>query len=309
MRSLILKLVIFLVPIALCMGYLEFRLARAPNSYSLSKTQFEANSATIEVLVMGSSHSVYGINPRFFEVKGFNLSSVDQDIYYDAKLLADHVPALKKLKLVILPISYFSFEFFLGASIEEWRQILYARTWNIPFHNPLPVFDGKQYSYFALYGRDQVRKWLADDFSVETAIDSNGWWTSNDVADANAVSTISGKARVEFHHSGMHPEFIAENIALLEGALQLLKSRGIQVVFLTTPVAKTYSDNIDPARYQRMQNHLRALSAKYDVPYFNYFYDARFDQIDFSDNDHLNSTGAEKFSKIINTEIILPRLR
>ncbi len=43
---------------------------------------------------------------------------------------------------------------------------------------------------------------------------------------------------------------------------------------------------------------------KYNLGYYNYLKDDRFSAEDFFDSDHLNTRGAEKFSRLLRDEII-----
>ena len=85
MRKLFIRLVIFALPFLVFASYLEYRLAGVPTSYSQKRYYLESQKNEIEVLSLGSSHGM-GINPAYFSVKGYNLSNVSQDIYYDVSL-------------------------------------------------------------------------------------------------------------------------------------------------------------------------------------------------------------------------------
>jgi hypothetical protein len=78
----------------------------------------------------------------------------------------------------------------------------------------------------------------------------------------------------------------------------------VEVVFITTPVLPTYYKFIDREIERKNTLAINGLCNKYSCKYFNYFRDDRFTEKDFYDNDHLNFIGAEKFSGIINDEII-----
>ena len=52
-----------------------------------------------------------------------------------------------------------------------------------------------------------------------------------------------------------------------------------------------------------MQDEINRLTLKYNIAYFNFLKDARFNAPDFHSIDHVNNLGAEKFSRILN-EII-----
>jgi hypothetical protein len=53
-----------------------------------------------------------------------------------------------------------------------------------------------------------------------------------------------------------------------------------------------------------MQETIKQITEKYGVPYFNYLRDDRFTEEDFVNSDHLNNKGAEKFSYILNEDVV-----
>lgn len=80
-------------------------------------------------------------------------------------------------------------------------------------------------------------------------------------------------------------------------------------MLVTTPTYKTYFEKINKKRWGDTLEKLGYFQTKYDIQYFNYLTDQRFSIKDFQDNDHLNSRGAEKFSTIINNEILKRNIR
>ncbi len=73
---------------------------------------------------------------------------------------------------------------------------------------------------------------------------------------------------------------------------------------ITTPTYKTYYKFINPLTEEKNLETIKTICKKYDCAYHDYFRDSRFNLMDFSDNDHLNSNGAKKFTEIINKDII-----
>ena len=120
-----------MTPLLILLGYTEYRLAQVPNSYNTKRRLLESKIEQIEIISLGSSHAYRGINPNFWEVLGFNLANSNQSLYYDYRLMSKYVDKMKNLKLVIVPVSYFSLETQLGETIEDWRSFYYFRFWGI----------------------------------------------------------------------------------------------------------------------------------------------------------------------------------
>jgi hypothetical protein len=115
------KLLIFLIPIFIILGFFELGLRGIPNSYNTKRAYYENQLDTIEILVLGSSQALEGINPEFFERKGFNLSNVSQSFYYDSQLTLKYIDQMKRLKCVIITVSYFSLWYQIYDIKESWR--------------------------------------------------------------------------------------------------------------------------------------------------------------------------------------------
>ena len=87
MNKFITKLIIFCLPILLGTLVLEVLLRNIPNDYSQKKEYLDENSSEIETLILGSSHSFYGLNPKYFSSKTFNASHISQSLNYDYKII------------------------------------------------------------------------------------------------------------------------------------------------------------------------------------------------------------------------------
>lgn len=275
------------------------------DSYKLKRDYLESQLNEVEVLSMGSSHG-QSINPAYFSLKGFNLSNPSQDLYYDVHLANKYIDKMPELKLLIIPISYFSFESQLDNSPENSRLFPYLITWGIPPEN----FSAFLNDNFLLFVDAEVKNFVQNGFvnNATPKMDQDGWMQlSGALQDSPSFYDTydkQGQERVKFQDSSMYPEQIPENMKILSNLIEDCQSRQIKIVLITTPGLHFYYDHMDPIRYQRMQDNLNSLKVRYEIPYFNYLKDPRFVPSDFANQDHLNTKGAEKFSKILDVEII-----
>ena len=81
MRQFIIKSLIFISPFILLVAWWECRLVRIPNSYNTKVRLIEYAAPACEVLVLGTSHEYWGINPSFFTQKGFNMANNSLYLY------------------------------------------------------------------------------------------------------------------------------------------------------------------------------------------------------------------------------------
>ena len=286
----------------------EISLARIPNSFNKKARLIESAAPDCEVLVLGSSHAYYGINPSFFTQKGFSMANSSQSLYYDTEITAHYLPRLPKLKCAVFPVSYFSLEGHrLALGIESYRCPFYYRFYHLPAEIWIDNIDIRNFSMIALYGLTDSIRFLKRRFRVDLQPQTNNGW-AEEPPDKNHknISDEKGKTRAEFHTAGMTQTNIDYNRALLVKAIRLCKIAGVVPVLITTPVYHTYRDHMDRNRYERMQKVVYSLCSETGARYFNYLDDHRFDVDDFYDNDHLSTHGAEKFSKILDQEILQP---
>lgn len=107
MKSFLRKLSWSLIPILLGWLALESFYRFIPNNYTEKQKQILQNYDS-EVLILGNSHSFYGINPLSFNQKAYNFSNISQSLYFDELLLEKNITHFNNLKYVVLTIDYFT---------------------------------------------------------------------------------------------------------------------------------------------------------------------------------------------------------
>ena len=304
--KLLTKLFIILVIVSALIIYCEVRLRQISNSYSEKRTYLETKLDSIQVLILGSSHAYFGINPDNLELKGYNLAGVSQSLYYDEELTRKYTDRLPKLRIVLISISYFSlwYELYLN-NIEGWRDYFYYHFWDIKLDKP-QCFDLKQISFIDLYGTSYSQNAFRKNFKVvinDYNASENGWYGADPDIKLD-TSEDAAKKIITFYNSLMHEDLLVKNEQYLETIVSELTKKKIIPVLITTPVYKSFSNLMDHGRTEVTDEFVRSICRKYHCDYFDYLKDSRFDISDFDNADHLNKKGAEKFSKIINEDII-----
>lgn len=304
MKKLIFKIILLVSPFAFILIFVEHRLRGIPNTYLNSKTELEKRHNEIEILITGASHAQSGIAPQFLSHPAFNLANGSQSLYYDTQLITKYTGALPKLKLVIFTISYHSLESQLKNSMERWRGGFYKQVFGIRREDEGGEFQLADYSYIGLYSPKLAYRQVLEDLLKKNKSTEEVTERAVKAANQGDISPEFGKRRVKLHETEMRENSVTANVEALEQACRLLKERNVMVAFITIPAHHTYSDNIQPEKYQRMQEIIKQLSKKNKTEYFNYMFDTRFTEEDFINSDHLSETGAEKFTKIIDQEIV-----
>lgn len=306
-KKFIVRFLIFISPLAIFLFFIETNLRRIDNSYTFKKRNFEKVVDSVELLILGDSHSYYGVDPEYLSLKSYNLANASQSFFYDKEITFKFLPRITKLKMVMIPVNYFSFYYRMMDMSENWRDFAYEKFWDIRYPG-LSWWDSRNYSYLMMYSPERTLSFMKVGFktNLTEGIEFNGHFRKDTIGNLAVLNDDVGRMIQKTHQGMINFRLEKENVGYLSELLDTLQKRNIKVVLFTTPVASTYSKFCDPSILSRNHTLISQIANKYDCVYKNYFTDSRFSFNDFGDNDHLNFLGAKKFSSILNRETILP---
>ena len=152
-----------LLPALLFLTAYEIAYRNIPNSYSLKKEYLDRSADSIDILILGSSHAFYGVNPEYFSLKAFNAANVSQSFDYDARIYNAYFKGEPYPDYLILSVSAFSFWERLESTDEHWRSRKYSiymgfgswRDWFSPDGYEFQLGDRTVLGYYVL-GKDFV---------------------------------------------------------------------------------------------------------------------------------------------------------
>jgi len=289
---------IFFGPILFAFVLIEAYVWTAPNSYSLKKSHLREQSGKTEVLVLGSSRSLAGINPEYFSLAGFNLANVAQTFFYDKELFLRNSADWSGLKCVLIESSYFSLGHELSDSADYCRDYYYYYFWGIR-HPDLKI--GSRALNCAVLATPA--KVILPLFGNAPAADirENGW---EPFGDSRPLTAEIAKKRIAENEIIIKSDNYPKNIGYLKELLVGLKERGIGVAIVDLPVHASYYQLMKSDIDGKNRDIFGELCRSYGCGIFDFARDARFGDSDFGDSDHLNPAGAEKLSRIIDKEVL-----
>lgn len=149
MKRFIIQIIVYLlIPFAGLMGISEYCMRQVPNDYKYKNDWLCSNAKKVEIYVLGSSHTYYGIEPSRFRLSAFNGAHVSQGLKYDLFLLQKFEQSMDSLRWVILPISYFTLTSKgLENGQEKWRIKNYTIYYDCPYHKFEPEFALESYKF------------------------------------------------------------------------------------------------------------------------------------------------------------------
>jgi hypothetical protein len=301
MNQFIKRTLFFSIPVIVCIAIMELLLRNIPNDYSYKKNYLDQHSYQIETLFLGSSHSLYAVNPEYLNSNSFNAAHVAQSLDYDVEILKKYANQMDKLKYIIVPIDYFSLYNRLETGVEYWRiknyTIYYGFDKSSGFVENLELLNGKwSENSFRVY------KYLWKKKS-EISCNQRGWGTNYNSKNKQDLF-VTAKAAAK-RHAKKSISFFDENVKIVDEIISIAKSKNVKVIFYTCPAYKTYVSQLNQEQLQKTILTIKGIqNLNTNVFYYNFLNDAKFTAKDFYDADHLNEIGAEKFSKKMDSIII-----
>ncbi|WP_339626865.1 hypothetical protein [uncultured Winogradskyella sp.] len=300
MKGFIKSIILFLIPIVVLAISLETIIRHIPNSYELKSEYLENNAERIETLILGSSHSFYGINPKYFTAPAFNMSNVSQSPDVDLAILKSYEHQLTNLKTVVIRLSYDTLFEQLKLSPEDWRLKDYKLYTNVDLDYTL-----KHNSEVLAIGLKQSLEVLKNEYFNNMPLlncDSLGFGKVKSQLkkiDLDNAGRIAAK-----RHTISSWYLLHKNSEVFKKIIEHCNQRHIKVLVVTPPAYKSYVNNLNTNQVDKMVETGISLGEKYEnCSYHNFMTRLNLIHSDFYDADHLNSTGAKKFSLILNSLI------
>jgi hypothetical protein len=299
MKKFFIKILIFLCPLVIGTLWLEHGLSKVINKLSKKRSDLEARADSVKVLVLGTSEALRGINPNYFSLEGYNMANDGQSLFFDKEITLKFFDKLTSLKYVFITVSYFS----LWHQVNDDDAIGYYLFWNIRYPDLSP-FNIRLYSKILFYNNQNAWGYALKNFKVDSAVGmSDGWLgytTDMPITDSFAIKRLAVMNNIFIKN-----EDFSANCQYLHELVGVLTKRHIKAVFIIPPFTSVFMKYADKKRFDNTDSVLKSISTIYRCSYINYLGDKRFTNADFRDVDHLNLQGSKKFSKILNTEILM----
>jgi len=307
MKRFVSKTIYLSLPILVVAIIMEILLRNIPNDYLFKKEYLDKNSSQIETLILGNSHSFYGLDPLYFTSNTFNASHISQSLNYDFEILKKYQDKLNNLETIILPVSYFTFIGKLEASAESWRVKNYNIYYGMQSSKSLIDYSEVLSNQFNLNIMRLINHYMHGRTTVTCT--QLGWGTSYNSKNAQSL-VETGEIAVMRHtrydtESEDYQEIFNENIRILHSIIQWCHENNVKILLLTLPAFETYIQHLNLHQLNTTIKITNEICSKYDnCIYENMLSDTNFVAADFYDADHLSEIGAAKLSKRINNDII-----
>jgi hypothetical protein len=318
-RTLIAKVLLLALPLVVILGYFEYRLSLLNSIYFYKRILLERQIDSIEVLVNGSSNTFYGVNPEPFSRRGFNLAFPGHGMFYDAQMIRKFAKRMPALRMVVLTVNFFTLGIADAEFGQSWRSFFDRQYFGLPTNGGEGVvgalkfwFEPRNFSKIALYG-DTLKPHAAQDYKdpVEDIIAwrPSGWFDAGTIS--YDPSRSMGPDTAKLFSDDTSVRHYEENLHYWDELIDELKRTGIAVAIVELPTDASFHTFLDPKMVRAMRKTVEEFAKRHGVRFVDYTGDPRFSSRDFSWElvDHMNASGANKFGKILDEEIIQPELK
>ena len=299
MKKALARFAIFLLPIIVAAFVLEVVLRQLPHDFNFKKVQMEQKYDEIETLIMGGSHTYYGVDPEQFDSETFNLSYVSQSLFFDYLLLEKYIDSLPQLKDVVLMIAHASLTYMFSEGEEDWRKFNYYRYYDIT-----PPYNQWYHKYYFeilnLPVQRSIKKVYQYHLMNKSLISAtpSGWCDEYHMENSLDLER-TGKEEADKHDS---PSLdFSWNLKIIKNIIDICAERNIRVHAINFPTYVSYRENLNPVKYNMIIDTCSWMAREFDnVYHLKIDGDPRFTAEDFYDGDHLNDAGAMKCSQLVN---------
>jgi len=298
MKRFILKTLLLLLPVIIIGVSMECLLRHIPNDYIYKKNYLDKHAGEIQLLILGSSETYFGINPDYFSQNTFNAAHVSQTLDWSYAIFSKYQENFDHLKAIIIPITYHTLWGKLETSVEAWRIKNYAIYYGIKTKSWMDKSE-------ILNGKLGINTQRLFNYYVEKkdAIywSKLGWGTAYQSENENDLEE-SGKERALSHTFDIHSKdkikIFEDNLKILNSFAEFCNRQNVKLIFLTVPTYSSYRENLNKEQLNKMTAVITGFTKEHaNCLYINWHENPDFTAEDFHDADHLDGKGAKKLSE------------
>jgi len=300
MKHFFFKILLFSIILIAFLGFWNWRIDN--NIYNHEERKYEelyANTKNANAIIMGTSHLLNSLNPKYldndvYSFYNYSFPGAGPKFFYNwfSKI---YLKNNKEPEFIIYELHWFLFDKpKLYRKLEHDSEFLnYNDYFNLLFdknHNFKLTLKNRfgliKYNDFSNFKNLIVKKTDYTPFPIELI---NDGFVPCELSESHKKKNF-GNNLIKYSIDSVEKEYF-------EKLINLFLSKSIKLLFLSSP-----EYGADPNKYKKLEvnQYLDSFAKKLNIPYMNYnieLYSGEYQNLDmFSDWNHTNSKGAEKFS-------------
>lgn len=261
-------------------------------------------------LTFGRSHA-YSMDYEYYDKKGVNFALGGRDLASIEYLLDRFLPECDSLEEVILFISYTSLYFdntaMSSGNLNDARKALY---YSVPSMRPINIGDinnfvfGKFFTFIQADHGWKMIKEATGHFEQANEFAKDGRLLTEEEMELSGEKQSTRDKLDRSSAKRYNPSITKDNEACLRRILAKCQIHDVNVNLVQAPYYHTYTERVPQDMIEEVDDVVHKVASDMGVVYFDFSSDSRFkDSISlFSNADHLNRTGQELFTTILNVE-------
>ena len=246
-------------------------------------------------LILGSSHSFFGIDSKLIEGSWFNLASTSQSFMEDFAIIQFCEQKKLHLKGIILPISYFSNWHYLYKTPiggEQLRVFDYTYAYNIKY--PMTPNVKSRLTLISEITKTIFHNSEGGEFDTRGNLIAN---CNNEIAKISNVKNT-------FDRHNLNSDFTKIN-PYIDSISQYCRDNNVSLYFVIMPFTKSYRDLINKTPFDQLLDTIKIKYAKYNCVMIDDrdLFNINEENVMFRDADHLSTCGQKIFSSKLNAQI------
>ena len=251
--------------------------------------RFKKINKEMKLFNIGSSHGLYSFNYENIGGKNsYNFGWPSQTFYYDYLVLKNYFRKISKNGICFIPISYFSF-----SERKRWeKDSVYVKT----------------LKFYLLKGEDRKEAFLLQYLPLYVSIKKKIKKILYKSKLEKPLKIKTDIERIEGHVKILMNQNEKDTLAELEKIIELLFSKNIKVILITTPFRKEYNDFFPKKLLnEKFYNNIDKIRNKYGLEYLDFSHEYKiFNKKEyFLDYDHLNKKGSKIFMEELREKLKL----
>jgi hypothetical protein len=297
MKRFFIKILIFTLLSLIIAIMIESVVRGAPNPYKDKISLIEKHKKDVQLLVLGSSTTLNGINPSVFDKKTLNMALGGQGITIDAFLVNRYLKQMPNLEAIILPVDYSTL---FKPAVSGFPDGLMSYHIYYGFEPDCFSID----NCFEFFHRKSVRIKLEKRLRGNTPKLSNslGFAGSAWVGPLEAEVYIKGMT-IEDHTDNQIDKTIKKDIKALHQIAELSDKANVKLVIVSMPFHKSFRNLASSRQWSFTHSVIDSVINQYNnCQYFDY-YSTDFPDTCYLNSTHLNIYGAELFTTMLAHEL------
>ncbi|AGT43417.1 SGNH/GDSL hydrolase family protein [Treponema pedis] len=308
MKKFIIRLLILIVPTAVLFLGVNF-LYKNTNHWKAENNVYKFNFVPdkIQLANLGSSHGeVNFIYDDFPEYTAFNFGISGQRHSYNYVILKQYINTFEKNAVVILPISYFEITNIETAKNKKSKRPVYYRFVQKKYMQEIDEWkysDYIKFNYFPVFFGNRIFQKILHDITENRM---NIFWNRTKYINEEELDNYCQMKFKGWTHPNEEKgeEGFMYNFNMVCSIIELCKKHDLIPVLVTTPITDVLNGYFEEKEnfFNTFYRFTDELTKKYpDVHYFDYSHNKEFSPNHklFSDGDHLNVSGAKKFTDTV----------